>query len=420
MITKPALRKFIILGSLYVSQYIPPVFLIEVFPVFMRQQGTRLDVIGLLPLLALPLSISFLWAPLVDRYGYTRWGHYRFWIICFQLLATFTIAACAGFEIQQDLYALLICTMLLFFFAATKDIATDALAVQLLNPQERGLGNGIQRGGALLGGVISGGLMLLLLDTVGWKVTLLTIAGIMLVALIPLLYYQEQTESKRSVQTTNQPSTGRSPKFLRVLQDFVTFYRRPGISSWLLILVVSSMSSYMSAAMFRPLLVDVGLSLADIGVLQGIVSYSVGMIAAISAGFWIAPLGRKRSLILFGWFKAIAIALFLLPALGLTTLPTLYLVAIGSQIGFNMGVTISFTIMMDYSRAETAGTDFTLQTSLVYFVGLGTSALSGVLAEAIGYSGVFSVSVLLALLSIVLIVWLFPSDRSIQAKAYSD
>lgn len=417
---KKSHSKFFILGSLYVSQYIPPVFLLEVLPVFMRQQGTRLDVLGLLPLLALPLSISFLWAPLIDRHGYTRWGHYRFWIICFQLLAAVTIAICAWLDIQQHLYMLLACTMLLFFFAASKDIATDALAVQLLNPQERGLGNGIQRGGALLGGVISGGVMLILMNVIGWKATLLTIAGIMIIALIPLLYYREQDKPRERLQATDPRSIGQPFKLLSVLQDFIAFYRRPGIASWLLILIVSSMSSYMSAGMFRPLLVDVGLSLAEIGVLQGVASYSFGMVAAIAAGFWITSLGRKRSLLLFSWFKFVAIASFFLPALGVTTLPVLYLVATGSQIAFNMGVTITFTIMMDYSQPETAGTDFTMQSSLIYFVGLGTSALSGMLAEAIGYSGVFAISAALSLFSIALIIRLFPNDRSNQARIYSD
>lgn len=432
MIGKKIPTKFVILGSLYVSQYIPAMFLFEALPVFMRQQGMRLDVIGLLPLLALPLTINFLWAPLIDRYGFTRWGHYRFWIICFQLLVAMTTVACAWLDIQQDLRGLLICMVLLFFFSASQDIATDALAVRLLDLSERGLGNGIQRGGGMLGSIIGGGVMLLLLNAWGWQATLLTMAGIMIVALIPLWLYRETVSdhSRRmsvnsaivqpSVTVPSERSPRRFPKFFRALMDLINFYRRPGIGSWLSILLLSSSGSFMASTMFRPLLVDVGLSLAEIGVLQGIVSYSVGMVAAIAAGFWITPLGRKRSLITFSAIEAVAIAAFLLPALGVTAVPVLYLVAIGSQIAFSMTSTTTFTIMMDNSQQETAGTDFTMQMSLIYISGLAAAALSGVLAEAIGYSGVFTIGVVLSLLSIALIVRVFPGDRSVQSKRHSD
>lgn len=59
--------------------------------------------------------------------------------------------------------------------------------------------------------------------------------------------------------------------------------------------------------------------------------------------------------------------------------------------------------MMDKSRLETAGTDYTLQTSLIGLGGILSAALSGVLAEAIGYRGVFTVSVFLLLSCMMLI-----------------
>lgn len=423
MMDKQRLKKFGLLGSLYVSQYIPAMFLFEALPVFMRQQGMTLDVIGLLPLLALPLTFSFLWSPVIDRYGFTRWGHYRFWIICFQFLVAVVTIACAWLDIQENFNALLISMVLLFLFSASQDIATDALAVGLLDTQERGLGNGIQRGGGMLGSIIGGGVMLLLLSAWGWKATLLTMAGIMVVALVPLWYHQERdTHQPRNElpEARMMPARLVLFKFLNSLMDLIRFYRRPGVGAWVSILVLSSSGSFMASTMFRPLLVDVGLSLTEIGILQGIVSYSVGIVAAIVTGFWIAPLGRKRSLLLFGAFEVVAIAAFLLPALGVTALPVLYLVAIGSQIAFSMTSTTMFTIMMDNSQKETAGTDFTMQAALIYLSGLAASALSGILAEAIGYAGVFLLSVALSLLSIALIAKVFPNDRLVPAKPCSD
>ncbi|MEM9007347.1 MAG: MFS transporter, partial [Cyanobacteria bacterium P01_F01_bin.86] len=58
-----------------------------------------------------------------------------------------------------------------------------------------------------------------------------------------------------------------------------------------------------------------------------------------------------------------------------------------------------------------AGTDYTLQTS---FIGIGSilaAALSGVLAQAIGYRGVFTLSGLLLLICMVLITTALPSSH---------
>lgn len=163
----------------------------------------------------------------------------------------------------------------------------------------------------------------------------------------------------------------------------------------------------MAITMFRPLLVDVGLSLSDIGWLLGIVGTSVGIIGGILAGFFIAPLGRKRSLIVFSSLWAFTMMAYLLPAFGITSIPVLYLVA--STAFFSIGImnTATFTIMMDKSRLETPGTDYTVQSSVGSLGSIGAASISGVLAEAIGYRGVFIVGLGVAIASVLMITKFF-------------
>jgi MFS family permease len=128
-------KKFGLIGSLYVSQYLPAWFLYDALPVFMRQNGVSLEEIGILPTLV-PITLSFLWSPLIDRYGFTGWGHYRFWIICFQLLVTCVTVVCAFLDVKHNFIALLIGMALMFILGASQDIATDALAVGLLKKSD--------------------------------------------------------------------------------------------------------------------------------------------------------------------------------------------------------------------------------------------------------------------------------------------
>ena len=373
-----------LLGSLYVSQYIPLTFIYEALPAFVRQQGMSLEAIGLLPLVAVPTIFKFLWAPAIDRYGFTKWGHYRFWIISFQLLAIASAAISVQLNPASDFYLLLVAMFALCLWCASQDIATDALAVGILESRERGWGNGIQLSGNYLGSVIGGGGMLIFLDRWGWKPSMLILAALMMIALLPILNFREPRLQK--------PKTSQF-----VLLDLVRFCGRPQMWRWLIVLMLFGAGPMMASTMFRPLLVDIGLSMTDMGLLLGVTSYAAGIVGAIAAGFLISQLGRRQALIGFCWLRVLATAIYLLPALGIANLPVLYLVAIGAQLTNGMAFTALFTLMMDRSELTTAGTDFTLQTSILYFGGIFAAPLSGLAAASFGYEGVFILAIALCI-----------------------
>ncbi|MEC4812877.1 MAG: MFS transporter, partial [Scytonema sp. PMC 1069.18] len=382
------MKKLGLLASLYVAQLLPVGFFMQTLPVFLRQQGVSLEAIGLLNLLSLPWTLKVLWAPIVDRYGRTKWGHYKSWILAMQSLLVVTLILCASLNIQTHFVLLLVGIFLAISLAATQDIATDALAITLLDPSERGLGNSIQSAGGYLGGILGGGGLLVLLDYWGWSRSLLTMALGILLLLIPIVFYREKLGGRVSEQDLSW-------------KVFLRFFSRSGMGGWILVLLVYMMGATIANTMFRPLLVDLGLSLAQIGVMTGIVSYSAGLVGAFLGGFLIKPLGRKQSLIILGVIMAIANAAFILPTLGFTSLPVLYLVSIGFQLAYSMAYIPLSTIMMDNSRPGTAGFDYTLQVSIIFVGSLIAGGVSGFIAKAMGYQGAFLFSVAIALLGVV-------------------
>ncbi|ESA35325.1 arabinose efflux permease family protein [Leptolyngbya sp. Heron Island J] len=385
-------HKLLLLGSLYISQYISLMFFVQALPVFMREQGASLESVGLIYLLALPLLLKVFWSPWIDRYGYTRWGHYRFWIVIFQLLLAAVAAVCAFVSLHTNFMLLFGLLMVMATLAASQDIATDALAVGLLAPTERGWGNGIQMAGNYLGAMLGGGVMLVLLNQWGWRRSLLALSLMVMVALVPILCHQERLPQKQA-----------NSQLVPVWMDLVNFYRRPGVWHWLMLLTLYVIGGSMAESMFRPLLVDIGLSLADIGWLLGVVGNGASIVGAVVSGLLVIPLGRKQALLVFGLLQSIAILMYLLPALGAISRPMLYLVTIVASFANSAIFTVSSTVMMDKSRLAIAGTEFTAQTSMVYFGAFGAASISGVIASAIGYQGLFGISAVVALLSVVLI-----------------
>ena len=376
------------------SQYIPIAFFAQALPVFFRQRGVALNIIGLLSLITVPWTLKFIWSPLVDRYSFNDKEHYRPWILVCQSLLAPTLILSAFLDIEQNIAAIVFSLFLVSFLAATQDIATDALAIGLLSPEERGLGNGVQSAGNYFGAILGGGGMLVLLNRLGWQASLLTLAIVILLASVPIWLHREQTKTR---------SIGKKPNFMAL----INFCRRQGIPRWLLITILYTMGARMAFTMFRPLLVDLGFSLPDIGLLIGIIGSSAAMVASPIAGILITPLGRKRSLIIFGIFLSMAIALFLIPAVGINSFALICLICIVVQMAIGMTHTAQFTVMMDKSQLDTAGTDYTLQVSIKAFGGLIASTLSGVIAEALGYIPLFVIAIFIGLASVLLIAKTF-------------
>ncbi|XP_074645426.1 major facilitator superfamily domain-containing protein 3-like [Tubulanus polymorphus] len=153
-----------LLTFLYFVQGLPYGFQARFLPLYLRAQGVSLTNLSFFKLLLVPWLCKALWAPLVDRYGTKRL--WLFWSM-FGLMVTCAICA----FIPRDFIPVL--SLLLFvmnLFAATQDIAVDGIAIQILTAEELGHGNTAQVVGYKIGSIVGGGLLVWLMDVLGWKV----------------------------------------------------------------------------------------------------------------------------------------------------------------------------------------------------------------------------------------------------------
>jgi MFS transporter, PAT family, beta-lactamase induction signal transducer AmpG len=406
-IRSDSLQKFGLLGCLYIAQTIPITFFTQALPIFLRQQGASLQAVGMLSLLALPWMVRFLWAPLVDRYGWTKWGHYKVWIMTMQSLLILLTALCILPSIHTSFPALVSILLLMGMASATQDIGTDALAVGLLTPAERGIGNSLQISGTCLGAMIGGGGLLIFLDRWGWASCLSIMVVCLLLTMLPVIFHHEALHSRSQKSSSNF--------IIGYWQSFRSFFRRPNVLRWLGIMMLFAVGIGFASTMFRPLLVDIGLSTASIGILLGVVNNLSAVVGSLLAGLIVNRWGQRRSLIGFTLFQAFAIGLYILPALGVTQLPILYLVAIAFQFAFSMALTVFYSIMMEHCHPETAATDFSVQVSLLMLAGLGTAGFSGFITAQIGYQGIFAISAGICFAATLLFAKVFATKRSTAA-----
>ena len=239
--------RYRLLGVVYGSQFLPLAFFLYGLTAVLRERGMALERIALLQLLALVWVAKFAWAPLVDRYGWPRLGHYRGWLLIIQALLVGAVFALIPLDVVQDLPMVLGLVAVIAVLSATHDIAADASAVRLLPPSERGVGNGIQKAGGYFGLMVGGGGMLIVYDRFGWMVALAVLAVLTALPLSVLLRWREPEAI---------PAAPRSRGSFRALGSF---FRQPGAARWALaVLPLYYLGIATAYPLVTPMLVDVG------------------------------------------------------------------------------------------------------------------------------------------------------------------
>jgi|TARA_B110000046_G_scaffold87990_1_gene96079 PAT family beta-lactamase induction signal transducer AmpG len=372
--------KWWVLLTLYLTQGLPHGFFSQALPTLLRQQGMSLEAIGLMSLVSLPWVLKFLWAPLLDHYqplkrltGGCIDGHIRkTWIISANAIAALVLIFIASmpleYWINQAAVGLACALLVLTVFVVTQDIATDALAVENIPTAQRGFGNSLQVAGYRIGMIIGGGLLLAIFAQLGWTGTLWALAGLMILGLIPLWFWQPAP-----VKVNNEP----------VLQHWMGFLRLPGAGAWLLLLLTYKVGDAFGTVMIRPHLVDLGVTLPEFAELLGVWGTIAGLVGALMGGLLLKVFNRLQALIVFVALEGLAIGLYSL----LTTLDwtLIYTLIITEHITGGMATVALFTVMMDRCREASAGSDYALQSCLVVLSTLVASSVAGFFAAQFGY-----------------------------------
>ena len=372
--------KWWVLLTLYLTQGLPHGFFSQALPTLLRQQGMSLEAIGLMSLVSLPWVLKFLWAPLLDHYQPLKRltagridGHIRkTWIISANAVAAvvliFIAAIPLDFWINQAAVGLACALLLLTVFVVTQDIATDALAVENIAPAQRGFGNSVQVAGYRIGMIVGGGLLLAIFAQLGWTGTLCALAGLMILGLIPLWFWQPA-----------DVSVNKGP----VLDHWLGFFCLPGAWHWLLLLLTYKVGDAFGTVMIRPHLVDLGVTLPEFAELLGLWGTFAGLVGALLGGLLLKYLPRMQALILFICLEGIAIGLYsLLTSLDWTLI---YSLIIAEHVSGGMATVALFTVMMDRCRDSSAGSDYALQSCLVVLSTLIASSFAGFFAASFGY-----------------------------------
>lgn len=375
-------------GGLYIAQSVIGGITWIGLPAIMRSEGVPLDRIGLVSLIVLPWALKFLWSPAVERYRLPANGRNRTATIVFAggIISAIGLFAVGAIGPTAVLPVLALLTVVAFA-ASTVDIACDGYAVQSLAKEYHGWGNAAQVGGAYLGSALGGGLFLMLVDVSGWQIGIWAMAALLLLLGLPFLV----------APTPIMPDEARGH-----MPSLLTALKRPEIRRGLAAAAIYVVAQKVALGMLGPFLIDAGLDLTAVGLINGIGSMFVGVAAALLGGALVKSWGMRNVLVLALVLQAAGLFFFACYALiGGISQTVLIVVAVFASSGvMALGFVALYAQFMRWSDPRQAGVDFTLFQCMDALVGMAGGVIAGYAAQYFGYGIFFAAAGVIALAAI--------------------
>lgn len=395
----------LLLGALYFAQGLPLGLIFNAYPVLLRGEGVELTLLAWVPLLGLPWMLKVFWSPLVDSTWLKRLGRRRTWLLSQQLLVIAAVSALIWTGTSSDgALPSLVLLGLASAFAATQDIATDGLAAERLAGRHLALANAFCVGGMAAGVLVGGGGVLLAVDALGFRGSLLAIVALLVLCAIPALLWREpESVAPAARRRASLRTVAARPHFLFVLA----------------IAGLYAASHSGDGALLRLYLVDRGWTPAQIGVVDTLSMAAMIVLGCGIAAWLVARIGTWRSL-LVSLLMLIASSAGWLALAWTETSPDLLTAGairmLGSA-GMGLASVAVYTVLMLFARGGTqAGTDVTTFKSANVMGEIGAASLATALAAQIGYAAGFGLSIA-ASAGVLALALMRPSARLFELEA---
>jgi PAT family beta-lactamase induction signal transducer AmpG len=325
------------------------------------------------------------------------------WIVLTQIAMVGSLMATLPVDFTAEIKLFTLLILIHNAFGATQDVAIDALAVNVLREDERGLANGLMFGGAYLGQAIGGAGVLFLTPYVGFQNTYFFVAAwILAVTVFIALPMREAPGPARPRPVGSALAAALRDVWLFVKDTFLAFVGQRSALVGLVFALLPAGAYALGLSLQSNVAVELGLNDTQVGAIN-LWSTVISALGCVAGGWLSDRYGRRRTLALY---------------LVATAIPTLYLAWAMQQAGWIMPVdidapgrpvpaagliatfwamTLSYSaaqglmygtrtaLFMDVTTPRVAATQFTAYMALLNFAISYSARWQGVAIERWGY-----------------------------------
>ncbi|MGA6829165.1 AmpG family muropeptide MFS transporter [Nitrospira sp. NS4] len=350
-------------------------------------EGVDLKTIGIFTLVGLPYTLKFLWAPVIDRLVPPWLGRRRGWMLVTQLCVTLGLVLMASTSPRHQPELLAAFALLVAFLSASLDIVFDAYRTDTLEAQERGFGAAIWVNGYRIALLVAGAGALVVADVVGWQMTYLLLAAIMLAGTITIFM---------------SPEPGRIAAAPRTIAEAVgaplkEFFSRPHALGFLGVIVLYKLGDAFASALQTAFLIgELGFSSGEVGYVKGL-GILATLLGALGGGLLMARVGLVQSLLTFGVLQAISNLGFVLLAWAGKSSALLVMAVLIENVTGGMGTAAFVALVMSLCDPRYTATQFALLSSLEALGRVFAGRPSADLVAIVGWAQFFLLTFLVAL-----------------------
>jgi PAT family beta-lactamase induction signal transducer AmpG len=380
-----------------------PLGLVWIFlPGWLKYRHVDIKTIGLFSLAQAPWTFKFLWAPLMDRYNLPWHGRRRSWILLTQVLLVLGILGLAREATSPSVTALFAIALFIAFSSASQDIAIDAYAVDILEPQEMGLAVGARVSFYRLGMYLAGALSLTLGAQYGWPAVLVGIA-LLFLPMMGVVAAAPEPESP-----PDRPTSLRQA----VWEPLLGIFRKHKALEILTFVLLFKLGENLATALTRPFLIEKGFSPADVGVATATIGLLATLVGTFVGGLATIRLGLGRTLWITGVLQALGCLGYAVidqvggPASAFLFDPhrLLMYLAVGGEATFQGMAAGAFDVMLlRLTSRSFSATQFAIFSSLFALGRVLAGPPAGYLVDAIGWTPFFFLTVVVSVPGLVLL-----------------
>lgn len=350
-------------------------------------EGVDLKTIGIFTLVGLPYTLKFLWAPVMDRVVPPWLGRRRGWMVLTQLCVAVALGLMALTNPKIHPGWLAAYAVLVAFLAASLDIVFDAYRTDTLQPHERGLGAAVWVNGYRIALLASGAGALALADYVGWQMTYLAMAAVMVVGVVIVFISPDPT------------LVAAAPKSLKeaVGAPLAEFFSRPTALGFLAVILLYKLGDAFASALQTAFLIGgLGFSATEVGAAKGLGIFAT-LLGAFVGGLFMTRSGLLRSLLIFGALQAVSnLGFVVLSVMGKSSGMLTATIVIENVTG-GMGTAAFVALVMSLCDARYTAMQFALLSSLEALGRVFVGRPSADLVEVVGWTQFFALTAVAAL-----------------------
>jgi PAT family beta-lactamase induction signal transducer AmpG len=391
---------WVYIPTLYFAEGLPYTVVMMMSAVYFKDLGASNVLIGLTSILQLPWIFKFVWAPLIDFFGWKK-----YWIVIAQLIlgclfAGMALSAVSPDPVNLGLWILGACALA----SATHDAAIDGYYLEVLDKSEQALFVGVRNTAFRMSMIFGSGAMVFLAGMLAqhmdkhnaWMSSFAILSAVMLSGVVfhsfylPRLVLKEElvVSPARPVAVAAGATGGSSVaggsaasgaiaggaiaaehNYFRAI---FSYFNQPGIVAIVFYIILFRLGDALVMKMIPPFLQDpgtkggLGLTVETVGTIYGTVGVGFLLLGGIVGGYLVSKQGLRR------WFWPATLIMngtillyWLLASLHPSSIAWVYVVNSLEQFGYGLGMAAYTVFLLGTVKQEHKAAHYAVATALM-------------------------------------------------------